>query len=86
MLVVMDGSSTVATRPAIDFAAIRSQLQIRDVLELLGFQPQGSSGKQLRGACPLLGSTRGTSQSTPTSMLDHRLANDLPGDGKLLLE
>ncbi len=51
-----------ATRPAIDFAAIRSQLQIGDVLELLAFQAQSSSGSQCRGACPLHGSTRGTSR------------------------
>jgi hypothetical protein len=51
-----------ATSRATDFAAIRSQLQIRDVLDLLGFQSQASAGKQLRGACPLHGSTRGTSR------------------------
>lgn len=47
---------------AIDFAAIRAQLQIKDVLDRLGFKPRSVSGKQLRGGCPLHGSTRGTSR------------------------
>jgi DNA primase len=47
---------------AVDFAAIRTHLQIKDVLELLGFQARTARGTQLRGACPLHGSTRGTAR------------------------
>jgi hypothetical protein len=46
----------------VDLAAIRCHLQIKDVLKLLGFQPRTASGTQLRGACPLHGSTRGTAR------------------------
>lgn len=47
---------------SIDFAAVRAQLQITDVLDLLGCKPRSASGSQLRGPCPLHGSTRGTSR------------------------
>jgi hypothetical protein len=47
---------------AVDFAAVRTHLQIKDVLDLLGFQARTASGTQLRGACPLHGSTRGTAR------------------------
>jgi Integrase core domain/CHC2 zinc finger len=50
------------TSRSIDFAAIRSQLRISDVLDLLGFQSRSVHGSQLRGPCPLHGSTRGTSR------------------------
>lgn len=46
----------------VDFAAIRMHLQIKDVLQLLGFRPHTATGTQLRGACPLHGSTRGTAR------------------------
>jgi putative transposase len=43
------------TSRSIDFAAIRSQLRISDVLDLLGFQSRSVHGSQLRGPCPLHG-------------------------------
>jgi len=46
----------------IDFAAVRAQLRIADVLDLLGFKPRSIKGSQWRGACPLHGTTRGTSR------------------------
>lgn len=39
--------------PGIDFAALREQIPIRDVLTLLGFQPTSRRGTRLRGPCPL---------------------------------
>lgn len=39
--------------PGIDFAALREQVPIRDVLTLLGFQPTSCHGARLRGRCPL---------------------------------
>ena len=39
--------------PGIDFAALREQVSIRDVLTLLGFQPTSRYGTCLRGLCPL---------------------------------
>lgn len=52
----------VTARPAIDFAAVRSALNLADVLDLLGFQPRTRRGAQLRGPCPLHGSTHATSR------------------------
>jgi DNA primase len=38
--------------PGIDFAALREQISILDVLGLLGFQPLRHKGDRLRGLCP----------------------------------
>lgn len=43
--------------PGIDFQAARSLISIADVLALIGFVPQESSGEQVRGACPVHGCT-----------------------------
>jgi transposase InsO family protein len=53
---------TVTTQPAIDFAAVRAAVRMAAVLGLLGFQPRTIHGAQQRGACPLHGSTSGTSR------------------------
>ena len=39
--------------PGIDFAALREQVSIQDVLRLLGFRPTSRRGRRLRGLCPL---------------------------------
>ena len=39
--------------PGVDYAAVRDQISILDVLGLLNFQPVGRSGDWLRGPCPL---------------------------------
>ncbi len=45
--------------PGIDFAHVREQVSIRDVLALLGFRPFEWNEKQLRGPCPFgCGSSR----------------------------
>lgn len=49
-----------ASRPAIDFAAVRAAITIAQVLALLGFVPRSDRAGQQRGACPLHGSTHGT--------------------------
>jgi putative transposase len=53
---------TVASRPAIDFAAVRAAITMAVVLGLLGFEPDTSRRGQQRGPCPLHGSTSGTSR------------------------
>jgi transposase InsO family protein len=53
---------TVTQRPAIDFAAVRAAVTMAAVLGLLNFQARSSHGAQQRGACPLHGSTSGTSR------------------------
>ena len=37
----------------IDYAALRAQIPMSRVLELLGFRPARAGGPQLRGPCPL---------------------------------
>ena len=51
-----------ATRPAIDFAAVRAAITIAQVLALLGFVPRSDHAGQQRGPCPLHGSTQGTAR------------------------
>ena len=53
---------TDASRPAIDFAAVRATLTIVQVLALLGFVPRSDHAGQQRGTCPLHGSTQGTAR------------------------
>jgi DNA primase len=49
--------------PGIDFARVREVVSMRDVLRLAGYEPAESVGDQLRGACPLHGSTSANSRS-----------------------
>lgn len=49
--------------PSIDFAWVRSRISIQQVLELMNFQPHRRTGYELRGVCPIHGSTRATSRS-----------------------
>ena len=51
-----------ASRPAIDFAAVRAAVTIAQVLTLLGFTPRSDHAGQQRGPCPLHGSTHGTAR------------------------
>jgi len=48
--------------PGIDFRQVRVLVSMREVLELLGFVGVSTSGKQLRGPCPLHRSTSPTSR------------------------
>jgi transposase InsO family protein len=61
----------VTIRPAIDFAAVRTALNIGAVLDLLGFVPRRSRGAQQRGPCPLHGSTSGTSRCFSANLDKH---------------
>jgi DNA primase len=49
--------------PGIDFAVLRRQLPLAAVLELVGFRPVSRRGPQVRGPCPVHGSTAHTSRS-----------------------
>ncbi len=40
--------------PGIDFAAVRSQISIEQVLRMLDFEATKRRGRHLRGRCPLL--------------------------------
>jgi len=54
--------------PGIDFQAVRFTVPMARVLELLGFVPHESSGDQLRGACPIHGSSSPRSRSFSVSV------------------
>ena len=49
--------------PGIDFAKLRQQVKLAQVLELVGFQPVTRHGPQWRGPCPVHGSTSPQSRS-----------------------
>lgn len=49
--------------PGIQFQAVRSQVSISQVLDLLGFVPNSRRGAQLRGPCPVHGSQTAGSRS-----------------------
>jgi hypothetical protein len=51
-----------ASRPAIDFAAVRAAITIAQLLALLGFVRRSDQAGQQRGPCPLHGSTQGTAR------------------------
>jgi putative transposase len=51
-----------ASRPAIDFAAVRAAITMAQVLVLLGFTARSDHAGQQRGACPLHGSSQGTAR------------------------
>jgi DNA primase len=48
--------------PGVDFHAVRSLILMSDVLALIGFAATVSSGDQLRGPCPIHGSSSPTSR------------------------
>lgn len=49
--------------PQIDFARLREEVSIEQVLELLGWTPVTRSGPQLRGPCPVHRSENDRSRS-----------------------
>lgn len=60
-----------ASRPAIDFAAVRATITIAQVLALLGFVPRSDHAGQQRGVCPLHGSTQGTARCFSVNTQTH---------------
>ncbi|MCH7685387.1 MAG: transposase [Planctomycetes bacterium] len=61
--------SAVNNSPSgVDFQAVRSQTSIEQVLELLKFEPVETRGDQVRGACPVHGSTSPRSRSFSASL------------------
>jgi transposase InsO family protein len=61
----------VTDRPAIDFAAVRAQIAMHDVLQLLGFEANTARAGQLRGPCPLHGSSAGTGRCFSANLHQH---------------
>ena len=49
--------------PGVDFELLRERISMADVLRLLDFQPSSRRGDQLRGPCPVHGSSNPRSRS-----------------------
>ena len=49
--------------PSLDFQAVRTAVSISQVLEIVGFYANEESGEQVRGPCPVHGSTSADSRS-----------------------
>jgi DNA primase len=49
--------------PGVRFREVRSRVSLAQVLELLGFVVEAASGDEVRGACPVHGSTSPRSRS-----------------------
>lgn len=49
--------------PGIDYEQLREQITMTEVLDLIGFEPTSRTGSQLRGPCPVHGSTSRRSRS-----------------------
>ena len=49
--------------PGLDYAKLRAEIRIERVLALVDFQATETAGDELRGPCPIHGSTSPTSRS-----------------------
>jgi CHC2 zinc finger len=54
--------------PDVDFEAVRREITMEQVLDLLGFQPSTRSGVQWYGSCPLYASRSGRRRSLSVSV------------------
>lgn len=55
----------------IDYRALRQQVRLAQVLDLLGFVPSARSGNQVRGPCPVHGSRTRRSRSFSAHLERH---------------
>ena len=61
-----------ATMPGIDFAKLRAEITMEQVLNLLNFEPSSRSGSQWRGPCPVHRSTSPRSRSLSVNLTTRR--------------
>ena len=57
--------------PGVDFQIVRSRVSMAQVVELIGFVANKSSGDQLRGPCPIHGSSSPRSRSFSVNVQRH---------------
>jgi DNA primase len=57
--------------PGIDYTLLRQQLSLAQVLELLGFTATVRRGPEVRGPCPVHGSSRPRSRSFAAHLQKH---------------
>jgi DNA primase len=58
--------------PGIDFAKLRVEITMEQVLDLIHFQPSSRSGDQWRGPCPVHQSTSAGSRSFSVNLTTRR--------------
>ena len=58
--------------PGINFDVLRTEISMEQVLVLLGFEPCRASGDQLRGPCPVHGSSSQQSRSFSANLTKGR--------------
>ena len=58
--------------PGVNFDALREEITMHQVLDLLGFEPSSVSGDQLRGPCPVHGSSSDRSRSFSVNLTKGR--------------
>jgi len=58
--------------PGVDFNILRQEITMEQVLNQLGFEAISRSGDQLRGACPVHGSTSPSSRSFSVNLRSGR--------------
>ena len=70
------------SRPLVDFALLREQISIADVLRHLQWKPTEQHGDQLRGPCPIHGrsSDRATSRSFAVNLRKNAFKCWAPAD------
>jgi len=54
--------------PGIDFNVLRQEISMQQVLDLVGFEPTSRTGPQLRGPCPVHGSSSTRSRSLSVNL------------------
>ena len=55
--------------PSVDFRAVRAAIPIAKVLDLVGFETKEASGDQVRGGCPVHGSSSLKSRSFSVNLV-----------------
>lgn len=58
--------------PGIDFARLRAEITMEQVLDRLGFKPVTCLGEQLHGPCPVHGSSRSRSRTFSVNLRERR--------------
>ena len=72
--------------PGVDFEVLRTRISMADVLRLLEFQPCSRCGDQLRGPCPVHGSSNPRSRSFSVNVRLGRYHCFICGSGGNALE
>jgi len=67
---LFDGESAIM--PGVDFNVLRSEVTMREVLAVLGWQSTSRAGDQLHGPCPVHGSSSPRSRTLSVNLAEGR--------------